>query len=170
MAGERYVFTCVCGYEAPVRATAAGTAWKCQQCGKEALLPDFREITRRQAVAESAVPPALFQFNLKCLFVLMAIVGGYLAFVKAWGFWQVTFFFAALAIYGTIQGLLLFRGSDLVAYCNALAFIVTVLLLPLPCWLLGQREEGKRLEAHKNLRSLGLQTIEKEMFHGRRPD
>lgn len=99
----------------------------------------------------------------------MAIVGGYLTFVKAWGFWQTTFFFAALTMYGVIQGLLLFRGSDLVAYGNALALIIIVLLLPLPCWLLRQREEGRRLEANKNLLDLGRQIVGTEMFHGKQP-
>lgn len=164
MAGECYLVSCACGYETPVRLTASGSSWTCPQCGEENSAPASQALRRQTILAELAVAPSLLQFNLKSLFILTTIAGCYLAFVNIWGFWQVTCISVALTIYAAIQGLLLHCGTRLVVYGNTLAFIAVVLLLPIPCWLLRQREQARAIQCTDNLKELGFQSAERRIF------
>lgn len=166
MAAERHSISCACGHETAVAAAAAGTIWQCPRCGAEQPLPSFRQLRKRPILAELADRPPPFQFSLASLFLITLMAGCYLTAVNFWGFWRVTFACFAIVIYGAIQGLLLYRGKSLIVYANVLAFAVVVLFMPVPVWLLNQREQAKAHASMRKLGLVGLRQLEEVMLHG----
>jgi hypothetical protein len=82
------------------------------------------------------------------------------------GVWTGTLVFAGTSVYAAFQGLLLRRGTALVAYGNAFAWIAFVTFSMIVCGLLNQREQARRNHRTQKHEIVGQRVSEEAMFHG----